>query len=85
MDHNEADVLAYMSFPSQHRVRLHSTNPLERLNKDVTRRTDVVSIFPNEESMTASTILPTSALSGRWPSNASACGRITERASGGLR
>ena len=33
MDDSEHDVLAYMSFPVQHRTRLHSTNPLERLNK----------------------------------------------------
>lgn len=51
MDHAEADVLAYMTFPSQHRVKLHSTNPLERLNKEVKRRADVVGIFPNEESI----------------------------------
>ena len=47
----EADVLAYMSFPSQHRTKLHSTNPLERLNKEVKRRADVVGIFPNEDSI----------------------------------
>lgn len=47
----EADVLAYMTFPSQHRTKLHSTNPLERLNKEVKRRADVVGIFPNEESI----------------------------------
>ena len=33
MDHSEADVLAYMTFPPQHRTKLHSTNPLERLNR----------------------------------------------------
>ena len=48
---SEADVLAYMTFPCQHRTKLHSTNPLERLNKEVKRRADVVGIFPNEESI----------------------------------
>ena len=42
MDKSEADVLAYMAFPAQHRTKLHSTNPLERLNKEVKRRADVV-------------------------------------------
>jgi putative transposase len=40
-----------MSFPEQHRSKLHSTNPLERLNKEVKRRADVVGIFPNEASI----------------------------------
>ena len=48
---SEADVLAYVTFPSQHRTKLHSTNPLERLNKEVKRRADVVGIFPNEDSI----------------------------------
>jgi putative transposase len=52
MDEAEADVLAYMSFPAQHRTKLHSTNPLERLNKEVKRRADVLGIFPNEDSIT---------------------------------
>ncbi len=51
MDESEADVLAYMAFPAQHRAKLHSTNPLERLNKEVKRRADVVGIFPNEASI----------------------------------
>ena len=51
MDEAEHDVLAYISFPAQHRTKLHSTNPLERLNKEVKRRADVVGIFPNEDSI----------------------------------
>ncbi|WP_057795819.1 IS256 family transposase [Roseovarius atlanticus] len=52
MDASEHDVLAYMAFPRQHRTKLHSTNPIERLNKEVKRRADVVGIFPNEDSIT---------------------------------
>jgi putative transposase len=51
MDDSEDDVLAYMAFPSQHRTKPHSTNTLERLNKEVKRRTDVVGIFPSEASI----------------------------------
>ena len=51
IDESEADVLAHMDFPVQHRTKLHSTNPLERLNKEVKRRADVVGIFPNEGSI----------------------------------
>jgi transposase-like protein len=52
MDDSEHDVLAYLAFAAQHRTKLHSTNPLERLNKEVKRRADVVGIFPNEASIT---------------------------------
>ena len=51
MDEAETDVLAYMSFPPEHWVKLHSTNGLERLNGEVKRRTDVVGIFPNDEAI----------------------------------
>ena len=52
MDEAEHDVLAYMSFPKEHRQKLHSTNPIERLHAEVKRRTNVVGIFPNEDAIT---------------------------------
>lgn len=51
MDEAEPDVLAYMTFPAQHRAKLHSTNPLERLIGEIKRRTEVVGIFPNEDAI----------------------------------
>ena len=51
MEEAEDDVLAHMSFPKEHWPQLHSTNPLERLNGEIKRRTDVIAIFPNEGSI----------------------------------
>ncbi len=62
MDGAEADVLAYMGFPAQHRAKIHSTNPIERLNGEIKRRSDVprvglcppegrLGIFPNEAAI----------------------------------
>jgi transposase-like protein len=47
----EEDVLAYMAFPPEHWTRIYSTNPLERLNREVKRRTNVVGIFPNSDAV----------------------------------
>jgi len=52
LDRSEADVLAFMSFPKAHHKQIHSTNPLERLNAEIKRRTNVVGIFPNEAAIT---------------------------------
>ena len=52
MDAAEQDVLAYIDFPREHRAKLHSTNPIERLNGEIKRRTNVVGILPNEAAIT---------------------------------
>jgi putative transposase len=52
MDEAENDVLAFMGFPRAHWPQIYSTNPLERLNAEIKRRTNVVGIFPNDASIT---------------------------------
>ena len=52
MDEAECDVLAFMTFPRAHWTQIYSTNPLERLNAEIKRRTNVVGIFPNDASIT---------------------------------
>ena len=52
MDASREDVLAYMDFPKEHWPQISSTNPLERLNKEIKRRSDVVGIFPNDDAIT---------------------------------
>lgn len=47
----EEDLLAFLRFPPEHRSKLRSTNPLERINREIGRRSDVVGIYPNDESL----------------------------------
>lgn len=51
MDASRDDVLAYMSFPREHWAQIASTNPLERVNREVKRRADVIGIFPNDDAV----------------------------------
>ena len=51
MDEAEDDVLAHLAFPKAHWPQIHSTNPLERINCEIKRRTDGVAIFPNEAAI----------------------------------
>ena len=50
MDGAKPDVLAAMTFPKEHRAKLHGTNPIERLNGEIRQRTDAVCIFPNDDA-----------------------------------
>lgn len=50
LEEAEADILAYTTFPREHWRQLYSTNPLERLNKEIKRRSNVVGIFPNSKA-----------------------------------
>jgi len=47
----EEDILAYKTFPKKHHCSIHSVNPLERINREIRRRTRVVGVFPNRESV----------------------------------
>ncbi len=51
MDAAKPDVLAFAAFPADHRRKIWSNNPLERLNKEIKRRTNVVQIFPNDAAI----------------------------------
>jgi transposase-like protein len=51
MDASREDVLAYMDYPKEHWAQIASTNPIERVNKEIKRRADVVGIFPNDEAV----------------------------------
>jgi transposase-like protein len=51
LEETEEELLAYMAFPREHWRQLYSTNPLERLNKEIKRRSNVVGIFPNPEAV----------------------------------
>jgi putative transposase len=73
MDDSAHDVLASMAFASQHRTKLHSTNPLERLNKEVKRRADGVGIFPNEASITRLIGAGLLEQNDEWRSRAATC------------
>ena len=47
----EEDLLGFYAFPREHWSKLRSTNPLERVNREIGRRTDVVGIFPNDQAL----------------------------------
>lgn len=51
MDASRDDVLAYMTFPREHWAQIASTNPLERVNREIKRRADVIGIFPNDDAI----------------------------------
>jgi transposase-like protein len=87
LDEAETDVLAYMTFPPQHRTKLHSTNPIERLNGDIKWRTEVVikwrtevvGIFPMR---TPSSVLSAQSCSSRTTNGRPFPGAMSEGATG---
>jgi transposase-like protein len=62
----EEDVLAFMAFPEKHWRQIHSTNPLERLNREIRRRTDVVGIFPTVLSVLRLTVMLLAEQQDEW-------------------
>ena len=51
LEEAEEDLIAFYAFPPEHWTKVRSTNPLERVNKEIGRRTDVVGIFPNDKAV----------------------------------
>ncbi len=69
-DEAKHDVLAYMSFPKEHRAKLPSTHPIERPNGEIERRADVVGIFPNDAAIVRLVGARLLEQNVEWPSNA---------------
>ena len=72
MDEMEENVLAPMGLPREHRTKIHSTNPIERLNGEIKRRTSVVGIFPTNPPSAASSAPSCSNKTTNGPSSADA-------------
>ena len=66
MDQAETDVLAYMSFPKDHRTKIHSNNPIERLNGEIKRRTEVVGLVPQTNRPSSAWSTPYCSNTDEW-------------------